>query len=144
MGITLPGDSQQASAAGGWQQPLPQPALDSFRSELGHKEGQLQSELSTMREAHRQVCVGGGGGSVRHTVCGACVLRGAGAGEIVFLLGGGGCCEDGGMGITLPGESQQAAAAAGGQQQPLPQAAVDSFRSSGVRWGIRGGSCSRN
>jgi hypothetical protein len=60
MGITLPGESQQAAAAGGRRQPLPQAALDSFRSELGHKEGQLQSELSTLREAHRQVAWEGG------------------------------------------------------------------------------------
>lgn len=55
MGITLPGEPQQAAAtaAGGRQEVLPQAAVDFFKGELALKEGQLQSELSTLRDAHR-------------------------------------------------------------------------------------------
>jgi hypothetical protein len=56
MGITLPGEPQQAAAAaaaGGRQDALPQAAVDFFKGELSLKEGQLQSELSTLRDAHR-------------------------------------------------------------------------------------------
>jgi hypothetical protein len=54
MGMTLPGESQPAAAAAGARpQPLPPAALDFFRGELAHREGQLQSELSSVREAHR-------------------------------------------------------------------------------------------
>lgn len=59
MGIMLPGEPQQgaaaaaAAAAGGRQQPLPPAALSFFRGELDHREGQLQSELGSLREAHR-------------------------------------------------------------------------------------------
>lgn len=54
MGVTLPGEPQPAAAAAGARpQPLPPAALDFFRGELAHREGQLQSELSSLREAHR-------------------------------------------------------------------------------------------
>jgi hypothetical protein len=54
MGITLPGEPMQAAAvAGGRQDALPQAAVDFFKGELALKEGQLQSELSTLRDAHR-------------------------------------------------------------------------------------------
>lgn len=58
MGIALPGEQQQgaaaaAAAAGGRQQPLPPAALSFFRGELAHREGQLQAELGSLREAHR-------------------------------------------------------------------------------------------
>lgn len=59
MGIELPGGSQSAAAAAAGpgqrqqQQPLPPAAVEFFKSELLHQEGQLQSELGSLREAHR-------------------------------------------------------------------------------------------
>lgn len=56
MGVVLPGESQGAvgsDAQQQQQQPLPPPAVEFFKNELLHREGQLQSELGSLREAHR-------------------------------------------------------------------------------------------